>query len=429
MYNNDHEVELPSERRRRAEMFEEPEEHHTIRWIVIAIVAAAFIGLGWYTSDALTRLPAMPATLAQFPRLQTSFAELHGRVTDIEAKLQDWLAGQQELQQNVTDLQKQVESRFQAVRQQARALSAEVYQRVHAETAAQAQGLQTRLTRLESTSEAERARVETLQAELAVLRQETARQAAQLRVARDQVEHDGASRDQQLVSLNQRLTDESRDVDGLAKKLEVKRVDFEVTKNHSQQLAAGGLFRYHGHGREPSARQRLDVGDARSAHRLASRPGRAAASCLLRLPRQQAPRTGDHQREQEFCQRVPPAACGQRFEYECFADEDELALLRPGPLKTGDVHPESVRRRRSAGEYGRKERGARLGRGLGPIRPAYSQEPPLHVRRLCSPTVPARGAYVRPQRGTRFANSLKGVREKKIDRTVIDFTGSPRPHW
>src|SRR5713101_754252 len=31
MYTNDHEVELPSERRRRAEMFEESEEHHTIR--------------------------------------------------------------------------------------------------------------------------------------------------------------------------------------------------------------------------------------------------------------------------------------------------------------------------------------------------------------------------------------------------------------
>ena len=239
MYNNDHEVELPSERRRRAEMFEQSEEHHTIRWIVIAIVAAAFIGLGWYTSDALTQLPAMPATLAQFPRLQTSFAELHTRVTDTEAKLQGWLAGQQELQQNVTDLQKQVESRFQAVRQQARALSAEVYKRVHAEVAAQTQGLQTRLTRLESTSEAEQGRVEKLQTELAVLRQETTRQAEQLRVAREQVEHDGASHDQQLVSLNQRLATESRDVDSLAKNLEVKRVDFEVTKNHSQQLAAG----------------------------------------------------------------------------------------------------------------------------------------------------------------------------------------------
>ena len=34
-----------------------------------------------------------------------------------------------------------------------------------------------------------------------------------------------------------------------------------------------------------------------------------------------------------------------------------------------------------------------------------------------------------PQRRTRLANSLKGVREKTIDRTVIDFTGSPRPHW
>jgi len=233
------ELESSFRRRRRAELFDESEEHHTIRWIAMAMAVAAIAGLGWYLYPSLAQLPAIPAALAKFPALQASLADMRGRVADTESKLQSWATGQQELQERVVNLQKQVESRFQAARKQARELSAEVYQRVHAETVNQWQGMQTRITRLESSSESDQARIEKLQTELAALRQEAGRQADQLRAVRDQMEQDGASRGQQLMSINQRLSEESRDVDGLAKKLETKRVDFEVTRNHSRQLTSG----------------------------------------------------------------------------------------------------------------------------------------------------------------------------------------------
>ena len=53
---------------------------------------------------------------------------------------------------------------------------------------------------------------------------------------RGEIERDGANRDQQLVSLNQQVGQESRNVESINNKLAVKRVDFEVTRNHSQQL-------------------------------------------------------------------------------------------------------------------------------------------------------------------------------------------------
>ena len=68
------------------------------------------------------------------------------------------------------------------------------------------------------------------------LRQETALQAEQIRKVRSAMEHDGANRDQQLVNLNDRVGRDSHDLQGIEKQLAVKRVDFEVSRNHSRQL-------------------------------------------------------------------------------------------------------------------------------------------------------------------------------------------------
>jgi hypothetical protein len=80
------------------------------------------------------------------------------------------------------------------------------------------------------------AHLEKLQTEVATLREETARQAEQLRNVRSEMERDGSNRDQQLVSLNQEVGRQSRDVESINNKLTVKRVDFEITRNHRQQL-------------------------------------------------------------------------------------------------------------------------------------------------------------------------------------------------
>jgi hypothetical protein len=238
MYDNQ-KIETPSERRSRRDEFlfeEELESHHRIRWIALTLVLAAIIGLGWYFYPSLSQAPAL---LAQFPGLQKAFGDMGSRLTTTEGKLQDWLASQHELQQRVADLQKETESRFRYARQQAGELRAELSKRIHGEVLAQTQVLETKVAKLEAKGEADQALIAKLQTDLAALRQEAEKQAAQLDGVHNQIEHDGANRDQQIASLNDQVGRENRDVQDLNQKLAVKRVDFEVTRNHSRDLGDG----------------------------------------------------------------------------------------------------------------------------------------------------------------------------------------------
>jgi hypothetical protein len=56
---------------------------------------------------------------------------------------------------------------------------------------------------------------------------------------RRNLEQNGASHEQQLASLSDRQLRDRRDVDTIAQKLAVERVGFEITKNHSRELAPG----------------------------------------------------------------------------------------------------------------------------------------------------------------------------------------------
>jgi hypothetical protein len=213
--------------------------HHTGAWIALALLAIAIAALCWYGYPTLSHAPAM---LTQFPGLQKSVEDVNGRVADTEAKLKDWSSSHQNLQDHVAALQKEMASRFQAARNQARDLSAQVYQRVQTEVAAQTLEIRTRLARIESTGAADRANLDKLRTEVATLRQETAQQAQQLQNVRGDIERDGVNRDRQLASVNDQVGLATRNVEGLARKLEVKRVNFEVTRNHSQQIAEGVLL-------------------------------------------------------------------------------------------------------------------------------------------------------------------------------------------
>jgi len=209
---------------------EPEEERHAGRWLVAFLVAIAIAGLCWYGYPTLKQVPPM---LAQFPAVQKSLDGINAQLSDSESRFKAWSNNQAQLQEHVAEVEKAMGARIQAVRKQAQDLSERVYQRVHADVAAQNQAAEAKIARLESSSEADRANVEKLQTELATLREETA---GQIRSVRSEMDREGADRDRKLVSLNEQVGRESHDVEGLNRKLAVKRVDFEVTRNHSQQL-------------------------------------------------------------------------------------------------------------------------------------------------------------------------------------------------
>jgi hypothetical protein len=210
---------------------DEPEEPSRAgHWVAIFLLAIAIGGLCWYSYPTLKQVPAL---IAQFPGVQKSLEGLSARLATTEDQIKAWGGQQQQLRDHVAEVEKALSSRFQAARRQAQDLSQRLYERLHGEMAAQTQATDAKLARLES---ANRASLEKLQTEVATLREQTVRQAEQLRNVRANMEREGANRDQQLVSLNQQVGRDSRDLDGLNKKLAVKRVDFEVTRHHTQQL-------------------------------------------------------------------------------------------------------------------------------------------------------------------------------------------------
>ena len=217
-----------SPRRRRAE--DEPAEHRAGHWIAIFLLAIAIGGLCWYGYPTLKQVPVL---VTQFPGVQKSLEGMNARLGTTESQIKAWGASHEQLKDRLAQMEKTTASGIQSARRQAQALSEKVYQRVHGEVTAQTQATDEKLARLESANEANFAK---LQTEVASLREETARQAEQLRSVRSDVERDAANRDRQLISLNQQVGNEARDVESINNKLAVKRVDFEVTRNHSQQL-------------------------------------------------------------------------------------------------------------------------------------------------------------------------------------------------
>jgi hypothetical protein len=227
-----------TERSKVSEQF--PEElkkrHPAAHWIAITVLAAAIGGLCWYGYPAMSQAPAM---LAQLPGLQKSLESVNTDLAEMATRIKDWGRSQQELQDHVAKFEKETASRFHSTRNQVQGLRAEVGQRVHAEVAAETLGIETKLAQLDSTSASGRADLDKIQTEVAALRDETVHQAEQLQNARSEIERQSAIRDQQLASLNAQIGREMRDAEDLAKKLAVKRVDFEVTRNHNQELTEG----------------------------------------------------------------------------------------------------------------------------------------------------------------------------------------------
>jgi hypothetical protein len=232
MYDLRHDNGPSTDRSKVSEQFTEATKKYTGPWIAIGVLAAGIAGLCWYGSS----LRHAPAVLAQFPALQRSFESVNARRAATEAKVKNWDGNQQELEAQVAKLHIEMTSRVRAASKQAQSLNAKLYRQLHEEMAAQTQGIATQISRLESASETDHASVEELHTALGVLREQAAEQAGELRKVKDELDRAGANNGQRLAVLAEQMGSKSREVEELSKKLDVKRVDFEVTRNHTGPL-------------------------------------------------------------------------------------------------------------------------------------------------------------------------------------------------
>lgn len=213
--------------------------HHRLLGMLGAVgmvLALAIIGAIWFAYPELSR---HDLALTQFPGVQRVVNTLDGQMKAADAKIETWTSDQQGLRDQVSKLGHQMEIRMQAARKQAQETSAELLRRVQAQIDIQIGGMQNRLAHLESASDTEQTQIASMQHELTQVRTEMAKQAEELSAVRHEMDQSGASHEQRLASLSEREQRDRQDVDTISRKLAVQRVGFEVTKNHSQELAPG----------------------------------------------------------------------------------------------------------------------------------------------------------------------------------------------
>jgi vacuolar-type H+-ATPase subunit I/STV1 len=239
LYQPDTQPPSPSDPRERHEIedhWEATKRRHRIfgaGWLILALAIAAG---AWYAYPTLKRHDAVLTQVAGVQKLVDSLGDQMKQADD---KLQSWANDQQELRDQIAKLGQ----RMEAASKQAKESSANLLQRVQAQIDSRMEPVQTRLAHLESASDNEQTRVAELQRELSQVRRDMTRQGEELAAVRRQVEENGTSHDRQLASLKSNLQesdDRNRsEVNALQRKLAVRRVDFEVTKNHSRELAEG----------------------------------------------------------------------------------------------------------------------------------------------------------------------------------------------
>jgi len=213
---------------------------HSLAWLMLILVIA---GGAWYAFPILKQYKVEFAHLIGVQRVVDSMGD---QVKETNAKVQAWASDQQTLRDQFDKLRATTHSQLDAAVRRAEASSAQAYRRMESQIEERLQGVQTRLAHLESASDTEQTRIAKLQEELgqaqrdaAQARSDVARQADELAAVRRQVEESGAARDRELAGVKQTQEASRRDVSAIEQKLAVQRVDFEVTKNHSRQLAEG----------------------------------------------------------------------------------------------------------------------------------------------------------------------------------------------
>ena len=205
-------------------------------WVGIAVIIAAIAGLCWY---GLPFLGKEQALLREFPALQNSFAALGERTSRAEQDLHRWYGEQHSLQANLGELRKSVDAKFRSSRKEAQEFAETLYRRATVEMESRTGRIDRQLAQVQSAQEADHAQVAVLQSQLTNLRKDAETMTARLSAQdqNDRSEREGLAR--RLAGLDRRADGAEGDLHRFERSTEPQRIDFELTKHHSQQLAQG----------------------------------------------------------------------------------------------------------------------------------------------------------------------------------------------
>lgn len=229
--HEDYDTDLRWERTRRRHYF------LTAFLILLALIVT---GAVWYAYPTLKR---HDVTLSQIPESLTDVRknvfDLGEQAKTTAAKVDEWGSRQEELRSQLNKARGDLMARVDSARKQASDTSAALIQRARSDFANQVDSIKTQLAKLETSSAGDREQIARLQEELTQVRSQMEKQGRELASVQGQVTQHAASSDQQFAAVKTTQQKDRHDFDQYADKFAVKRVDFEVAKNHQTTVAPG----------------------------------------------------------------------------------------------------------------------------------------------------------------------------------------------
>jgi hypothetical protein len=200
--------------------------HSKTLWMLVAVLAAALGVLAYYGNGMVKN---QDAQIAQLVGSQGTLSTLGQRADAAESKLRDLTGDWQGIGQRVTKLESRVSGEVKEARRYAETLTQQLHQQMTAEMDARTSTLDAQLRQVESEQAAQRAQMAqveaTLKQEISATREENSRD---------------------LSGLRQQEESNARDVSAISQKLERQRIDFELAKGQSKELAPGISLRIRG---------------------------------------------------------------------------------------------------------------------------------------------------------------------------------------
>jgi hypothetical protein len=229
--HEEHEADLRWEKTRR---------RHRFLTAFLILLLAGLVGVAWYAYPILKRhdtaLSQIPATLTD---VQKDLFGIGERAKATDAKVDDWNSRQEELRGQLNKARVDLMARLDSAKKQASEASTALAERMRSEVAVEIEGVKAQLARLETSRESDREQVARLQQELAQVRTQVNQQGQELASVQGRVDKNAASSEQEFASVKSTQQRDRGDFDAYADKFAVKRVDFEVARNHDTTVAPG----------------------------------------------------------------------------------------------------------------------------------------------------------------------------------------------
>lgn len=201
------------------------------------VLALGLAAAAWHTFPILKRHDAQ---LAQSAATKRSVDALGGRLDQEkarqDAKFAESSGSLEQLRRQVADLRREMRLRVATAKKQAGEAAYDMISGISKQVNGEIEGIKTHVARLEVSRDADQVQIADLQNEVIQLRKELATETQQLS---DRIAANGAGTEQKIAGLAAAQDQDRKEVDGLNRKLAIRRVDFEVDKGRNVELAPG----------------------------------------------------------------------------------------------------------------------------------------------------------------------------------------------